>query len=96
MAAEFEQQDVEKRCSPDRQQWLWRLRRQRAEPAPDAAAQDHRLPNHLHPPCREPRRSTAGKQALLDEPADNVPSGYVDLLDQRRQIRGCMQAEIAA
>src|SRR5215469_2563506 len=33
MAAQFEQQHVEKRDAIDRQQWLWCLRRQRPKPA---------------------------------------------------------------
>src|SRR5206468_10037186 len=43
-----------------------------------------------------PRKSAAGKQALLDEATDDVPGGYVDLLDQRRRIRRRMKAVIAA
>ena len=37
-----------------------------------------------------------GKQALLDKAADYMSGSYVDLLDQRRRIRGRSQAHIAA
>jgi len=33
-------------------------------------------------------KSLAGKQALLDKAANNVSGSNVDLLDQRRRVRG--------
>src|SRR5215467_13751138 len=67
-----------------------------------AASEPSRLPRPPHKitACRTTlrrlRHSPARKQALLDEAADNVPRGYVDLLDQRRRIRRRMQANVAA
>ena len=96
MAAELEQQYVEKRDTADREQRFGRRRRQRAESAPEAAAQDHRLADHPNSAPPPAGRSPAGKQALLDEAAYDVPRGYVDLLNQRRRIRRRMQANVAA
>ena len=50
----------------------------------------------IHTSSAAARKSPAGKKALLHKAAYDVPRGYVDLLDQRRRIRRCMQTNVAA
>lgn len=71
------------------------VQRSAPEARAEAAAQDNRLTNHRRVSASLASSSGAGEETRLDQTADDMTSGYVELLYQRCRCGRGSQADIA-